>query len=727
MWILLCVGCVLSAFSLPAQESKSGKVGEPMRMEKSQGERLPVIYADRKEISEEVMRAFGHVEIVWDEYHIYADTVEYNLKTKTVTAQGRVTMASGDTVLSGTQLRFDLKTMSGDMDDTFGLMSPFVKYETDHLQQTDRHTIRFKRLSLTSCTQTVPRWRITCRKGKIKKDRYIDMKNVVLRVKNIPIFYWPFLRYPVRKDGRATGFLFPQVGDSDLRGFFLLNSFFWNIRSNFDLTLTAEYYEKMGLGGGAELRYLFPNATGDLRYYHFVYNEKCTLGSGNASDYFIDAGHSQNFGFLNSRAVVNVRYPSYPGFLRLFDNNIDRFVVSNYQSTFFWDSSWRNFSFSLDATRNETYYITKNSSNVIQRLPAAELRVDQQKIWKIPGYFSLSGEFQNAVRKGVSYEDEPEFAKDFRSQRWTLAPSYTLSLFQLPWLTSTVDLASRHSFYSKSIDPKTKKTVAVPVQTNYQTCELTLSGPFFYRVYEGKGVRFKHVLEPQLSFRYASKVENRNRVVRVDYSDYPSYSYAGFSLTSRLFMKRRQGEQLPLEVFTYSIEQSYFLDPAEANFFLKINGEYPEFSELTNRLRLRPDEFFSLDLAASYNYYMHTFSRLNVGVTLAKPGGALTGSFMYNSYKYPYGASVYNRDILRSDLRLAIPRFPLQVAAGVDYDFTDRVFRYGSLMAILDYQCVTVALEYKVFQFLLRTENQFRISFTLGDLGMVSDFLGRNR
>ena len=85
----------------------------------------PQIRADNQIIREDFLRAYGHVEIIWQDYVIYADVVEFNQKSKELFAEGRVTMSSKDSVLSGEKLKFNLKTHSGELVDTYGLMSPF--------------------------------------------------------------------------------------------------------------------------------------------------------------------------------------------------------------------------------------------------------------------------------------------------------------------------------------------------------------------------------------------------------------------------------------------------------------------------------------------------------------------------------------------------------------------------------------------------------------------------
>jgi LPS-assembly protein len=686
----------------------------------------PQIRADNQIIREDFLRAYGHVEIIWQDYVIYADVVEFNQKSKELFAEGRVTMSSKDTVLSGEKLKFNLKTHSGELVDTYGLITPFVRYETDKLTQVDLQTLTFKRLDFSSCAQISPRWKITGRRGKIKKEKYIEMNNVLFRIKNIPVFYLPYLRYPIMKDGRGTGFLFPGIGNSSLRGFFIQNAFFWAIKPNIDMTLGLDYFAKLGIGVSDELRYLFRNTSGSARFYYFKYQKDNGIYENSASDYYVDADHQQSLPFLNSRLVLNVNLQSRPGFLRLMDNSFDRNISTNFESMLSLTSSFSNINISLSASRRETYYNFSNSSSILEYMPGLVFNLNQQKLWKLPGYLSLGVDYQSMRRAGVTYEEEPVFQKDIRSQRLTVTPAYSLPLLTLPWLNFSLNLLAKNTLYAKSRDPVSKKIVDEPLYMKYQTVTLSWQGPIFFRVFKSGQSKLKHEIEPNFEFRYATKVDNRDRLVPVDYFDYPSCSKAGFSLTSRLLSKDNSDNALASELLTYTIAQEYYFDAAEANYFRKINGEYPRFSELNNTLHFQPKAYFAFDASLVYNYYIHGFARLNLRASYVPQGAPLTGSLSYSIYRNPFTAAnyVFNRSVLGVDIKFDLPSFPIKLRTAIDYDFTVREFRYGTINASFDYQCLVFSAEFKIFTYLGHSDTQFRLGFSLGNLGMVSDFFG---
>ncbi|MEI6614130.1 MAG: LPS assembly protein LptD [Chrysiogenales bacterium] len=692
----------------------------------------PQIRADNQIIREDFLRAYGHVEIIWQDLIIYADVVEFNQKSRELFAEGRVTMSSKDTVLSGEKLKFNLQTKSGELIDTYGLLSPFVRYETDKLTQVDLQTLTFKRLDFSSCAQIIPRWKITGRQGKIKKEKYIAMKDVLFRIKNIPILYLPYLRYPITKDGRGTGFLFPGIGNSALRGFNVQPSFYWNIRPNIDMTLSLDYYSKLGTGVSDEVRYLFRKFSGSARFYYFKYLEGNQLYTASKDDYYLEADHQQTLPFLNSNLALQVKRQSRPDFLRLFDNNFNRGLSTNSLSSVSWTSSLANLSFSASASRTETFYTFSNDSPlIVENLPNVSISLNQQKLGPIPGYFSLFAQYQVTLRSGKSYENESEVISDFRSQRLSIVPSYQLTLLNFTWLNFSLNLQSQNAFYPKSFDPEKNQIVAEPLYLKYQTVNATLQGPIFSRLFKGNKRQFKHTIEPVFDFRYATKVKNSDRLIKVDIMDYPGFSYAGFSLTSRLLVKGADQVSPVSEILSLQVAQKYYFNPAEANQFRKVNGIYPSFSELSSSLVFRPNADLNLDATLVYNHYVRDFSLLILGVSYNRQNAPLTGFISFSSSKNPYQAAdfIFNRSILRGGIGFDIPQFPFKFRVAADYDFRDKVFRYGILNASFDYQCMIFSAEVKLFyreagSVYQGSPFEFRFGFSLGNLGMVSNFFG---
>src|SRR5260370_16246249 len=79
---------------------------------------------------------------------------------------------------------------------------------------------------------------------------------MVLKVKDVPVFYMPAMYYPINKEDRATGFLIPIYGSSTIKGQTIENAFFWAINRSQDASFYHSFYSKTGQSFGSQYRYV---------------------------------------------------------------------------------------------------------------------------------------------------------------------------------------------------------------------------------------------------------------------------------------------------------------------------------------------------------------------------------------------------------------------------------------------------------------------------------------
>ena len=80
-------------------------------------------------------------------------------------------------------------------------------------------------------------------------------KNATLRFKNIPIFYFPVLYFPIDEQ-RRSGFLYPSIGYSSRGGTMLEIPYYFNLAPNYDSTATFRPLTRRGVQIDTEFRYL---------------------------------------------------------------------------------------------------------------------------------------------------------------------------------------------------------------------------------------------------------------------------------------------------------------------------------------------------------------------------------------------------------------------------------------------------------------------------------------
>ncbi|MBM3311254.1 MAG: LPS-assembly protein LptD, partial [Candidatus Aminicenantes bacterium] len=240
----------------------------------------------------------GTVEIRYRNLILFADRAEVNTKTKDVVAEGSVTLQLPNEVVSAERLSFNLDTALGKIEKALGFLQPTIRYETEAIERKTDVLYAFENPVFTTCTQPIPRWKFTCSRANLKKDAYIEMWNAVVSIKKVPVFYLPYLRYPLDKE-RSTGFLTPQVGYSQTKGAILSQDFFWAVARNMDLTLSFNAYSAKGVGGGLRARYVFRDGTaGEAQIYSFRYKKSLGIeGEGGTAglpdSYVVRLNHAQ--------------------------------------------------------------------------------------------------------------------------------------------------------------------------------------------------------------------------------------------------------------------------------------------------------------------------------------------------------------------------------------------------------------------------------------------------
>ncbi|MFU7556051.1 LPS-assembly protein LptD, partial [Pseudomonas paraeruginosa] len=87
--------------------------------------------------------------------------------------------------------------------------------------------------------------------------------NATLRVKDFPVFYTPYIYFPI-DNRRQSGFLPPSFGSTSDTGFTLVTPYYFNLAPNYDATLYPRYMAKRGMMLEGEFRYLTHSSEGTI-------------------------------------------------------------------------------------------------------------------------------------------------------------------------------------------------------------------------------------------------------------------------------------------------------------------------------------------------------------------------------------------------------------------------------------------------------------------------------
>ena len=210
----------------------------------------------------------GNVVIEQHLLRVTADHADYNKQQDVLTFSGNVQINT-ETL----SLEADAGTVNMDKNGKQGIFNNikfFIpdsnmkgKAETIHSGEDKQSTLN--NASITSCDLFDPDWLISADEIQLDhEDEYGSADDVVIRFKDVPFMYVPYMEFPT-SDKRRSGLLFPEFGTSSSRGIELATPWYWNIAPNQDAVLAPRFMEKRGLELGGNYRYLTQSTNGELK------------------------------------------------------------------------------------------------------------------------------------------------------------------------------------------------------------------------------------------------------------------------------------------------------------------------------------------------------------------------------------------------------------------------------------------------------------------------------
>lgn len=144
------------------------------------------------------------------------------------------------------------------------LTGPPAQGAADSIRIRDTGRIAMDGVTYTTCPGDDPDWLLRIDRLRLYTDREVgEAHKVALRFMDTPIFYWPYLSFPL-SDRRKSGFLIPEFGQSTRSGFEVRQPYYFNLAPNYDYLLTPAWLTKRGLQLDNEFRYLGERSRGNV-------------------------------------------------------------------------------------------------------------------------------------------------------------------------------------------------------------------------------------------------------------------------------------------------------------------------------------------------------------------------------------------------------------------------------------------------------------------------------
>lgn len=752
-----------------------------------------VIYSENQDAAGEegkrVISADGNVDVRYGIYRLQADKITYYEETGNIIAEGSVVFDQGeDQRITGSKAVWNVISKLGKFEESTGYTNQtsdgtIIYFTAERVERTGLREVVVENGKFTACEDAVPNWSFTTERATIIQNDKIKLEKPKFRLRDVPVFVLPYASIPIEERNRQSGFLMPTVGFSANKGFRFSGAYFQTLGRSADVTLRADLFSARGVGYGADFR-TRANSRSFLNFGFYGVLDRI-LGvdaspenpdQGGAS-FYADGVHYFPNGFT---AVADVRITSNLAFRQIFSDGIQQIISPIEVSEAFVNKSWDNYTLNLLARSQVTSIPnvsikTRNFPSInFEKRPSLLSFFDKV-------YFSFKTSLEG-ISKRERADDLGQFRQEFGTdplvgptigQRFDINPEILIPL-NFKYFSVTAKAGTRVTYYSNSLN-QFRNVVGRDVIRKYGEFELDFRPVALARNFYGKAdaFRFRHVIEPYLTYRLISGVNNFNRIIRFDYADtFTDTNEIEYGITNRIYTRkyteavtREAQEKLrtdpdakqdplsiqPYEIFTLTVRGKYFFNedfggaliPGQRNQIQPISAlTFYTFGGIKRRLS-------PLNIDATYRPRKTVFvnSRMDVGV--ARDGlRAISATVGYDTrllkffqtFYYTRAVTLTNRDAIFSNQfgkeagTLRGSQWSPSIFAGdknkgfyggtsLFFDFQNRRARGGkpliSSLFTLGYasDCCAVTGQFYTFNVGVRRENRFVFSFRLNGIG----------
>ena len=170
--------------------------------------------------------------------------------------EGPLTLRESGILITGDAADGNLLAGTGVIDNaTFLLHEARFRGRAGELRREDSGHLVIKDSHFTRCDPGSNSWSIRGRDVVLAPETgFGTARNVTIAIKDVPILYLPYLRFPI-DDERHTGFLMPSLSVDDDSGVDLATPYYLNLAPNLDATVIPRSLWKRGLHMEGQLRY----------------------------------------------------------------------------------------------------------------------------------------------------------------------------------------------------------------------------------------------------------------------------------------------------------------------------------------------------------------------------------------------------------------------------------------------------------------------------------------
>ena len=716
-----------------------------------------------------VLRMHGMVVVELSDATFRADEAEYNEDTKIFTAHGHVSYRNylHDEILYCDSAEYNTETRHGTFHHVQGYnktrviarpgvlltKEPFY-FKGDSAEKFEDRYIIYDGM-ITDCHIPNPWWTLHSKAFTIFPGDHATTKNGVFYLKNIPIFFFPYFKKALKKEPRESGFTPPSAGHSSQFGYFVGAGYYWAINRSYDVNYQFEDYLSRGYSHNVEVRGKPDEKTAfDLIFYGVQDRGAAANPAATKAPGFDITGVVKTSFGDGWVARASIDYVSSYLFRETFSGSFNEATASSDVSTAYVSKKFDYYTFNVSVSRNQNYEsTTKNDDIVIRKLPQTDFQGRDQQILKgpVPLWFSFESSF------GLFNRSEPVYvagtsniAGEFQTQQFTprgdLEPTLN-SAFHWGDFNVVPTVTMHETFYGQSLS--TQSTVNNYVSSNALNrfapeVDIDFILPPLERIFDHKtflGDKLKHVIEPRLTYKYVTGVNNFNQTLLFDPVDLlNNTSQLRIGVTNRLYAKKGDAVN---EVLTWELYQDRYFDPTfggavipgqrniladglDLTGFSFIAGPR-NYSPIVSIFRASPRPGVGFQWQADYDplYRQLVNSTFSADVRFAKKYIFSFG----DTYLKPPAIISPPSNQLRAQVGFGDPnRKGWNTALSSVYDYRLHLQEFAIVQVTYNTDCCGFSAEYRRFNFSsVRDDTEYRVAFSIANIGTFGNLKKQER
>jgi LPS-assembly protein len=708
--------------------------------------------SDSQESNGDLRHMRGHVHLESADKKLDADAVDYNDDTGDVEAWGNVRYENFEdgTKLTCSHAKYNVNTETGIFYDIRGTSemkivarpgllttnNPFY-FEGKWGERVDGKYIIHDGF-VTDCKIPKPWWRLTSAKFDILPNDRALTHHAVFHVRKLPLFYFPLYYKSLKKLPRQSGFLTPNIGRSSLYGGMFGLAYYWAISRSYDALYRAQYFTSRGFAHTLEMRGKVTPGT-DFSFNLYAVNDRgINIGNGviqkQGGEELSFDGHSELGDGWMARGHLD--YLSSFLFRLSFNQSFHDAIFSETHSVGFVTKHWSSYAFNVVTDRDQEFEdANPDHTIIIKKLPEAEfLSRDRQILGGVlPVWFSMTSS------AGLLDRTQPEFQTPLFVDRLDVRPEVTTA-FHFGGFSLTASGSVRETEYGNSL--VNGVLTGQSLLRNAREIDVQLIPPAFERTFQSPkwlgGQKLKHVIEARVDYKLVGGVDDFNKIIRFDDTDLISdTNQVTISLTNRLYIKDKKGNVS--EAMSLEVAQSRYFDPtfggavipgqrnviaatADLDGFAFLDGPR-NYSPIVSILRLQHIVGFEWRLD-----YDPLLSRIS--------NSALSGNVRFSKYFFSLGHTVVNTDpvVAPPDNQISAlfaignqNRKGWNVAFNAYYDYHKDILDFATSEITYNTDCCGISVEYRRYNFGTRDDTQYRISFSIANVGAFGNLRKQER